>query len=132
MSDITFEILIPFYKGDINLLIRLLDSIQNQKGFDFNNLIVSILEDDLKAQLHINMLPKYSFKINYKKHLHFGIANTRNELLYNAINDYIIFCDQDDYFKSDKALFIYKTCIEREPEIDLIVGKVEIEGPKGT
>lgn len=104
----TLQILVPQYKEDKQVISKLLDSIEIQQGVDLKNDVkVIIVNDGSTVFLSKSFLNKYTFPIDYHKDPHRGIAGTRNALLNYADADYIMFCDADDMFCSNVALFSF-------------------------
>lgn len=110
------DILIPYYKGDIKLLKRLLDSIAIQSGVDFELINVIALNDDFDFDTlqEFRKQCKYPFSFQIIARKHGGISATRNDLLSKATADYVIFCDQDDYFIDNYILSKYAQIIKKE------------------
>ena len=110
------DILVPYYKGDFKLLKRLLDSIASQKKISFDLLNLIILNDDYDyAELeNFRKQSKYPFNIQLIARKHSGISATRNDLLSQAKANYVMFCDQDDYFIDDLVLSKYAYIIKKE------------------
>lgn len=97
------QILIPYYNDINNCLTRQLNSFQMQVGIDFNDLEVLIYNDNHNSFIDLSLFNSYNFSIRVYSEGHLGISNARNYLMHRATADYIMFCDQDDYFITPKA-----------------------------
>lgn len=123
--DKLLDVLIPYYKGDLNLLKRLLDSIKTQVAIDFNLLSVIIFIDDYYDYTLDTEIKKtnYPFNIIIQRQNHSGISGNRNKLLKAGRAPYIIFCDQDDYFSTNNAFKKYFEVIDKETP-DIIIAPI--------
>lgn len=107
------DILIPQYKEDENVIKPLLDSISTQQNVDFENIGVIICNDGSDVLLNEDFLKSYPFQITYIKEEHRGVSATRNACLDKSKADYVMFCDIDDMFYHNCALWF----LFREMEI---------------
>ena len=100
------QILVPQYNETKSVISKLLDSIQLQQGINMESDIgVVIVNDGSTTFLSDDFLDQYDYPIEYHKDEHRGIAGTRNALLKYARADYVMFCDADDMFCSNIALY---------------------------
>ena len=112
------SILIPHFLEDETIVRSLLDSISIQQYIDFDDIEVLICNDGNKSLLSPWFLSQYNkFKIKYticEKH---GVSAVRNSLLEDSTGDYIIFCDSDDMFVSNIALFSLISAIQNDEDV---------------
>ena len=107
------DILVPQYREDVSVIRPLLDSIATQQNIDFENVGVIIANDGTDVLLDEAFLASYPYKITYLKCEHNGVSATRNAALDASKADYVMFCDADDMFYHNCALWF----INREMEI---------------
>ena len=107
------DILVPQYREDESVIRPLLDSIATQQNIDFENVGVIIANDGTDVLLDEAFLSCYPYKITYLKCEHNGVSATRNAALDASKADYVMFCDADDMFYHNCALWF----INREMEI---------------
>lgn len=100
----TLDILVNHFCEPIEIVRRLLDSIQSQRGIQFQDVRVTIANDGFENALSANDLDGYSFQIDYLTYPHRGVCATRNVLLDHAAATYVMFCDCDDMFSKNYAL----------------------------
>lgn len=98
------QILVTHYNEDEKTVATLLDSIEMQKGIDFDDLSVIIVNDGDQKILSPNFLEKYSFNIRYEVLPKRTVSYARNCALDIATAKYVMFCDCDDAFCVDCAL----------------------------
>lgn len=107
----TLDIIIPEYKEPIELRKRLLDSIAQQNGIDFNDINVIIINDNSSMYTPRSFLNNYKFKINYLANdENKGQGYSRQRGIDNSNGDYIMFIDSDDYLSSIYSLHILSSC----------------------
>ena len=107
------DILVPQYRENEEVIRPLLDSIATQQNVDFENVGVIIANDGTDVLLDEVFLASYPYKITYLKCEHNGVSATRNAALDASKADYVMFCDADDMFYHNCALWF----INREMEI---------------
>lgn len=100
------QILVPQYKETDEVIKPLLDSIAIQKGVNFDDIGVIIVNDGSEVGLTKSFLDSYPFKIEYITNIHKGVSAARNHCLALATADYVMFCDADDCFYHVYALQI--------------------------
>ena len=100
------QILITQYNETDDIVKDMLDSIEIQQNVDFNDIGVIIVNDGSDIYLSDELLNSYSFKIEYYKDEHKGISGARDGCMRRAVADYIMFCDADDMFYNNIALWI--------------------------
>lgn len=92
------QLLLPQYSETEDIVKNMLDSIEIQKGVDFNEFEVLIGNDGSDVKLSEDFLNKYSYSIKYFQFEHTSPAGTRQRLFDKATADYVMFCDIDDMF----------------------------------
>lgn len=111
------QILIPQYKETDDVIKGMLDSIQIQQNIDFKDIGVIIVNDGSDVYLSEELLNSYTFKIEYYKDEHRGVSGTRNACLDRATAEYIMFCDADDMFYNNIALWIILSKINKNFDV---------------
>lgn len=124
------QILVPHYKEPFETVKNLLNSIESQQGVDLKNDIGVLMINDGGIPLNRKVFNRYSFPIEYHKEKNEGIAKTRNKLLDRATGEYIVFCDADDMFASNVALYSIIHSAE-QGAFDELVSYFYIENPIG-
>lgn len=119
------QILVPQYKEDDQVISPLLNSIAIQQGIDFNDLEVIIVNDGSDVFLTDEFINSFPFKIHYHKSQHRGVSATRNICLDFATAEYIMYCDADDMFSCNYALWLIFREIENSHFDGLITKFVE-------
>lgn len=104
LNNKLLQILIPQYKETKNEIKPLLDSINSQRGIDFNQIGVIIVSDGGLIKLNETFLNSYNFDIKYHIKEHAGVSAARNKALELATAEYIMYCDADDCFLNCLAL----------------------------
>lgn len=99
------ELLISQYKEDEAIAKAMLDSIAIQQGIDFNDINVIIANDGSDIILSDEFLNSYPYNITYYKSEHLGMSGIRNFLLDHSTADYVMFCDMDDMFYTNNAIW---------------------------
>ena len=112
-----FQLLVPQWKEDQNIVKFLLNSIEIQQGIDLSEVGVIIINDGSDVILDDNWLNSYSFKIDYYLALHGGVSSTRNKCLQAATADYVMFCDADDMFLNNCGLYLIFEAIKKDIDI---------------
>lgn len=115
------QILVPQYNEDDAILKGLLDSIAMQRGVDFNEIGVVIVNDGSDVLISRELLQSYPFEIEYWLGDHAGVSAARNCCLGVAAADYVMFCDADDAFYSSLGLWmIFK---DMEDGFDVLISR---------
>lgn len=107
------DILVSQYQETEDVIRPLLLSIATQQNVDFDDISVIIANDGSDVLLDEGFLNSYPYKITYLKCEHRGVSATRNACLDASKADYVMFCDADDMFYHNCALWL----INREMEI---------------
>lgn len=122
------EILIPQYKETEAIIKPLLDSIELQQNINLKEDVgVIIVNDGSDVTLDKEFLDKYTFDVQYYIVEHKGVSATRNACFDKATADYVMFCDADDMFISNIALWFVFNEIERS-HFDSLVSVFMEEG----
>ena len=126
------DIIIPQYKEDDEKVKILLDSISNQKGVDFNNVKLTIVNDYSDVLLSKEFLDSYkNLNISYiRNDKNTGPGLARQKGIDNTCADYILFCDSDDKLYDETSLRIITDFISKM-EPDYLVTDIAIEGNGG-
>ena len=102
-----FQLIVPQYNENEEVLRNLLDSVALQQNVNFNDIGVVIINDgNPNSYLSTKFLRSYPFKIDYIKSKHLGVSAARNTGLDHATADYVMFCDADDMFFNACGLYI--------------------------
>ena len=100
------QLLIPQFNENDDVVSPMLSSIKTQQGINLKNDIeVLIGNDGSECKLSENLLGSFPFPIRYFHFEHTGRAGTRKQLFELATADYVMFCDADDMFLSNIALY---------------------------
>lgn len=107
----TLDIVVPHYKEPWEVVHYLFDTLATQRGFDFNDLRVLVVNDGdcLLDEKHFD---GYPYRIEYLVKEHGGISAARNYGLDHSDADYIMFCDCDDGFLNNYGLHLIKASME--------------------
>lgn len=109
---IFLSIIIPQYKETEEQISHLLNSISRQKGIEFNELEVIIINDSSDVVLSNEFIHSYSYKINYiinSKNV--GPGMTRQYGINQAQGEYITFLDADDELYDQFSLYVPISCL---------------------
>lgn len=123
------QILIPHYKLPQEEMTNLLDMIYVQRGINFNDIGVIIANDGDLAVIDEEFLNHYRQKFDIEYHIlpHAGVSATRNRLLDLSTADFIMFCDDDDTFLSNRSLKIYLECVENHKTANIFRARYKYE-----
>lgn len=101
---VKLSICIPHYKEPWEVCKPLFDSIAIQQGVPLTDVEVVFVNDGEKTfDIPVN---DYPFLISHYTNPHKGVSAARNRALDEAIGEYIMFCDCDDYFCSMYGLHL--------------------------
>lgn len=115
------SVIIPQYKESEKMLKRLLNSIDNQRGIDFKELEVLIVNDHSDCPPPESIGKDYEFKVRVlRTRKNGGPGMARQYGLERAKGEYILFIDADDLLISCIAL---KYIMNYEGSADVIRGK---------
>lgn len=99
------QILVPQYNETGDIIKGLLDSLVPQQNIDFSDIEVLIGNDGSETKLSASFISQYPFSVKYLEFEHEGIAATRQRLFEKATAQYVMYCDADDMFLTNIALF---------------------------
>ena len=99
------QLLIPQYNETEDVIRPMLDSIRTQQGVDLKDIEVLIGNDGSDFKLSEEFLGSFPFSIRYELFDHSGLPGTRGRLFDLATADYVMFCDADDMFFTNLALY---------------------------
>ena len=99
------QLLIPQYNETEDVIRPMLDSIRTQQGVDLKDIEVLIGNDGSDFKLSEEFLGSFPFSIRYELYEHTGLPGTRSKLFDLATADYVMFCDADDMFFTNLALY---------------------------
>lgn len=119
------DIVVPHYKEPWSVCHYLFDTISTQRGIDFEDVRVIFVNDGMHQPFED--VPKECspfaadppFKVLFDKKQHEGVSAARNYGLKMSDADYVMFCDCDDGFLNNYALYVMFAAMKEEP--DLIV-----------
>ena len=100
------DILVPQYKETDEIIKPLLDSIALQQLVNFDDVVVTIVNDGTDVFLTDELLHSYPFKVRYYKNKHEGVSATRQKAFDISNGDYVMWCDADDMFFNMCGLWI--------------------------
>ena len=109
----TLDIIVPHYKEPWEVCKYLFNTIACQRGILFNNIRVIIVNDGIDEPekpvfgigAHENMR-SFPFDVMYVEKEHAGVSAARNYGLDRSNADFVMFCDCDDGFLSNYALYM--------------------------
>jgi len=103
-----FSIIVPIYKVE-QYLPQCVDSILSQSFCNFELILV----DDGSPDNCPDICDEYALKDSRIKVIHKingGLSSARNAGISNAVGEYIIFIDSDDFWKSNELLTVIHNC----------------------
>ena len=109
------DIIIPQYKENENLIKRMLDSIDNQLGVDFNEIGIIIINDHSDVLISDELISSYK-KLNIKylrNDKNLGAGLTRKKGIDYSSAKYITFLDADDYLYGNAGLQLVIGCLKQ-------------------
>lgn len=123
------QILVPHYKLPQEELSNLLDMIYVQRGINFDDIGVIIANDGDLSVIDEEFLNYYRQKFEIQYHIlpHAGVSATRNRLIDLATADFIMFCDDDDTFLSNRSLKILIDCTETHKSANVLRSRYKYE-----
>lgn len=112
-----FSIIIPIYNCS-KYINRCINSILNQKYRNYEIILINDGSNDNSNIICDNYKEKYEFiKVIHQENR--GVSSARNVGINNAIGEYIVFLDIDDYLEKDFFFDVTKI-INENPKIELI------------
>lgn len=123
------QILVPHYKLPQEEMSNLLDMIYVQRGINFDDIGVIIANDGDLSVIDEEFLDYYRQKFDVEYHIlpHAGVSATRNRLIDLATADFIMFCDDDDTFLSNRSLKILLDCTETHKSANVLRSRYKYE-----
>lgn len=106
------QLLIPQYNESDDIVKGMLDSIAIQQAIDFKDIEVLIGNDGSDTKLSSTLIDNYPYTIKYNQYEHTSPAGTRQRLFNEATADYVMFCDADDMFLSNIALYTILSVVD--------------------
>lgn len=108
------QLLITQYNETEDVIRPMLSSIATQQGVDLEKDIeVIIANDGSDVKLPMEFLGGFSYPIRYIQCEHSGLPGCRQHLLDTATADFVMFCDADDMFISNLALYTILALADR-------------------
>ena len=114
------SVIVPVYKVE-NYIRKCIESLKNQILDD----IEIILVDDGSPDTCGQICDEYAAKDSRIRVLHKengGVSAARNDGLYLATGEYVIFCDSDDWMEPEAFATLYKKAVETDA--DIVIGDV--------
>ena len=108
------SIIIPTYKQNSYYLYQCISSIFNQYNFDYTNLEVILVKDDLEPRSTLDSVKNFPLKI-VQVPRNLGCGGARQLGLKYATGDLIYFMDSDDFLFSCYSLNHITKVIEDNP-----------------
>lgn len=111
----TLDIIVPHYKEPWEVCHYLFDTIATQRGFNFDDLRVLVVNDGdcLLDEEHFN---GYPYRIEYLVKEHGGVSAARNYGLDHSDADYVMFCDSDDGFLNNYGLHLAYSAMKEDAD----------------
>jgi glycosyltransferase involved in cell wall biosynthesis len=120
MTNKTVDILLATYNGE-KYLKEQIDSILNQTHTKWN----LIIRDDGSTDNTLNIIEEYKSKYFEKIHIikdefkNVGVNKNFSLLMNHSKSDYIMFCDQDDFWLPQKIELTFELMIKEEKKENL-------------
>lgn len=109
----TLDIIVPRYKEPWETGKYLFDTLVPQRGVDFNDIRVILVNDGEEDLLDPEVFKNYPFRVDYLPKPHGGVSAARNYGLDHATADYVMFCDFDDGFLNNYGIhLIFSAAVE--------------------
>lgn len=122
-------IIVPHYHEPWEVLKYLFDTIECQRGIDFNDFDVLLVNDGDETLIDRSRFEPYRFEVKYAVKPHGGLSDTRNYGIDHADGEYIMFCDSDDGFLSNYGLHLIFGAIQEG--FDFLFSSFVEEQPRG-
>ena len=100
------DIIVPHYKEPWELCEFLFTTIATQRMVDFSNIVMILVNDGDEVVFDEVKFKDYPFKVKYIVKEHGGVSAARNRGLDESTADYVMFCDADDGFLNNLALYM--------------------------
>lgn len=122
----TLQILVNHYREPLEIVWRLLHSIEQQIGIAEHSIEILICTDGYEYELTDSAFDKCRFPIRYFIRPHSGVCKTRNALLDASTADYLMFCDCDDMFSKSDGLHKLLGCA-METDANIVGSDYDVE-----
>lgn len=109
------SIIIPTYKQNPYYLYQCINSIYSQYDFDYNNLEVIVVKDDLEPQDTISCIKQFPVKV-VQVEQNLGCGRARLLGVTKATGDLIYFMDSDDLLFSCYSLHHIMDVVNKNPD----------------
>jgi heptose III glucuronosyltransferase len=116
MNNPLLTVIVPFYNVE-EYLKECLDSIFSINKADYEVLLVDDGSTDLSSEIAKTYIDKYPDKCRLITQQNSGIASTRNTGLENALGDWIIFVDSDDFIDSEGLTSVIDLLTKSEVDV---------------
>lgn len=113
-------ILITHYNEPFKECKFMFDTISTQRGIDFDDLEVIVVNDGNENPITEDMLSEYPFKTQICTIEHGGVSKARNYALMQSKADYTLFCDCDDGWLNNYSMHTIFSAMNEN--YDVIVG----------
>ena len=113
----SLSIIICHYKEPWPIVKPMFDSLQMQRGIDWRDIEVLIIQDGAEGALDGQYFVGYNLPITAYTIQHGGISRARNYGLEAANGEYIMWCDCDDCFHSAYGLHLMFSAMQEKPDI---------------
>lgn len=111
------SICITRYKEKWPICKDLFDSIAIQRGINFEDIEVIVVNDGRDELLTGREFINYPYHVDYiPMNEHGGVSKARNFALDHAHGDYVMFCDIDDMFLNNCGIHLLFCAMKEEPD----------------
>lgn len=111
------DLVVPRYKEPWDVCKYLFDSIALQRGIDFDDIRVLVINDGDENVLDAYAWRDYPYRVDYIIKPHGGVSHTRNVGIDESDADYIMFCDIDDGFLNNYGLHLVFSAMQEHPKM---------------
>lgn len=111
------SIIVTHYKEPWNTVKPLFDSLALQRGIDWKNIEILLVQDGEEGALERSHFISYGLPIKMHTIEHGGVAKARNYGLNSAEGAYVMFCDCDDMFCQAFGLNMFITAMKDKPDV---------------
>ena len=108
------DIIVPHYKEPWELGKKLFDMIALQRGIDFDDIHVTLVNDGEENALPEEYFAAYPFPFRQISIPHAGVSAARNAGLKLATEKWVMFCDFDDTFTNIYAVHDILEALKRD------------------
>lgn len=126
------DIIVPHYKEPWTVCRYLFDSIAMQDLVDWKDVHVIVVNDGDECVLDPALWEQYPYDVEYAIEPHRGVSAARNTGIDMSEADYVMFCDADDGFCSNLAVyFIQNEAKQNHPDMISAEFFEEVKNPDG-